>query len=88
MKEETIAQLRELLASRKAGDLLRALKKLQRNYLPEFGNKIVDILDDRYKKNVSWEIQAEAIKIIGKQHLVKALPLLEHIVKKILNTIW
>lgn len=82
MDEKETTVIKELLASRKAGDLLRALKKLQRNYLPEFENMVVDIFEERYKKNVSWEVQVEAIKIIGKQHLVKALPLLEHIVRK------
>ena len=81
-KTETIVLLKNLLASRKVADLLSALKKLQRNYFPEFGNKVVDILEDRYRRNVSWEVQVEAIKIIGKQHLVKALPLLEQIVNK------
>ena len=66
----------------KAADLLKALKKLQRNYFPEFGNTVVDIFEERYKRKISWEVQVEAIKIIGKQHLVKALPLLEQIVKK------
>ena len=74
--------LKKLLASKKAADLLKALKKLQRNYFPEFGNTVVDIFEERYKRNISWEVQVEAIKIIGKQHLVKALPLLEQIVKK------
>ena len=81
-KTETIVQLKKLLASKKAADLLKALKKLQRNYFPEFGNTVVDIFEERYKRNISWEVQVEAIKIIGKQHLVKALPLLEQIVKK------
>ena len=76
---ETIVQLKKLLASKKAADLLKALKKLQRNYFPEFGNTVVDIFEERYKRNISWEVQVEAIKIIGKQHLVKALPLLEQI---------
>lgn len=80
-KTETIVQLKKLLASKKAADLLKALKKLQRNYFPEFGNTVVDIFEERYKRNISWEVQVEAIKIIGKQHLVKALPLLEQIVK-------
>lgn len=71
-----------MLASKKAADLLKALKKLQRNYFPKFGNTVVDIFEERYKRNISWEVQVEAIKIIGKQHLVKALPLLEQIVKK------
>ena len=73
-KTETIVQLKKLLASKKAADLLKALKKLQRNYFPEFGNTVVDIFEERYKRNISWEVQVEAIKIIGKQHLVKALP--------------
>lgn len=81
-KTETIVQLKKLLASKKAADLLKALKKLQRNYFLEFGNTVVDIFEERYKRNISWEVQVEAIKIIGKQHLVKALPLLEQIVKK------
>ena len=81
-KTETIVQLKKLLASKKAADLLKALKKLQRNYFPEFGNTVVDIFEERYKRNISWEVQVEAIKIIGKQHLFKALPLLEQIVKK------
>lgn len=81
-KTETIVQLKKLLASKKAADLLKAKKKLQRNYFPEFGNTVVDIFEERYKRNISWEVQVEAIKIIGKQHLVKALPLLEQIVKK------
>ena len=42
-KTETIVQLKKLLASKKAADLLKALKKLQRNYFPEFGNTVVDI---------------------------------------------
>ena len=49
---------------------------------------VVDIFEERYKRNISWEVQVEAIKIIGKQHLVKALPLLEQIVKKIWSMIW
>lgn len=81
-KTETIVQLKKLLASKKAADLLKALKKLQRNYFPEFGNTVVDIFEERYKRNISWEVQVEAIKITGKQHLIKALPLLEQIVKK------
>ncbi len=81
-KTETIVLLTTLFASRKATDLLRALKILQRNYLPKFENKVVEIFKERYKRNMSWELQVEAIKIIGKQHLVKALPLLEQIVKK------
>ena len=81
-KTETIVQLKKLLASKKAADLLNRIKKLQRNYFPEFGNTVVDIFEERYKRNISWEVQVEAIKIIGKQHLVKALPLLEQIVKK------
>lgn len=87
-KTETIVQLKKLLASKKAADLLKALKKLQRNYFHEFGNTVVDIFEERYKRNISWEVQVEAIKIIGKQHLVKALPLLEQIVKKIWSMIW
>lgn len=87
-KTETIVQLKKLLASKKAADLLKALKKLQRNYFPEFGNTVVDIFEERYKRNISWEVQVEAIKIIGKQHLVKVLPLLEQIVKKIWSMIW
>lgn len=76
-KTETIVQLKNCLQV-KSG----TLKKLQRNYFPEFGNTVVDIFEERYKRNISWEVQVEAIKIIGKQHLVKALPLLEQIVKK------
>ena len=49
-KTETIVQLKKLLASKKAADLLRALKKLQRNYFPEFGNTVVDIFEERYKR--------------------------------------
>lgn len=48
-KTETIVQLKKLLASKKAADLLKALKKLQRNYFPEFGNTVVDIFEERYK---------------------------------------
>lgn len=44
-KTETIVQLKKLLASKKAADLLRALKKLQCNYFPEFGNTVVDIFE-------------------------------------------
>lgn len=65
-KTETIVQLKKLLASKKAADLLKALKKLQRNYFPEFWNTVVDIFEERYKRNISWEVQVEAIKIIGK----------------------
>lgn len=54
-KTETIVQLKKLLASKKAADLLKALKKLQRNYFPEFGNTVVDIFEERYKRNISWE---------------------------------
>ena len=50
-KTETIVQLKKLLASKKATDLLKALKKLQRNYFPEFGNTVVDIFEERYKRN-------------------------------------
>lgn len=78
-KEETT--VKDLLASRRATDLIKALKRLQRNYVPELGNKVVDVFEERYKKNKSWEVQVEAIKIIGRQRLVRALPLLEQIVK-------
>ena len=50
-KTETIVQLKKMLASKKAADLLKALKKLQRNYFPEFGNTVVDIFEERYKRN-------------------------------------
>lgn len=49
-KTETIVQLKKLLASKKAADLLKALKKLQRNYFPEFGNTVVDIFEERYQE--------------------------------------
>mgnify|MGYP003615462791 FL=1 len=55
-KTETIVQLKKLLASKKAADLLKALKKLQRNYFPEFGNTVVDVFEERYKRNISWEV--------------------------------
>lgn len=86
-KTETIVQLKNCLQV-KSGRFVKGFKKLQRNYFPEFGNTVVDIFEERYKRNISWEVQVEAIKIIGKQHLVKALPLLEQIVKKIWSMIW
>lgn len=64
-KTETIVQLKKLLASKKAADLLKALKKLQRNYFPEFGNTVVDIFEERYKRKISWEVQDTVSSTLG-----------------------
>ena len=61
-KTETIVQLKKLLASKKAADLLKALKKLQRNYFPEFGNTVVDIFEERYKRNMGQRLEKKRKK--------------------------
>lgn len=74
--------LEELLRSKKAGDILKAAKSLQRDYVIGLESVILEILKKRYNSGKSWEIQVELIKIIGRQKIITALPFLEHIVTK------
>lgn len=47
-----------------------------------FEEIIVNILENRYCTNKSWEVQSELIKLSGKESIMLALPIIKEIVVK------
>lgn len=70
------------LDSNNASKIIRAVKQLQKKYIPSLEDKLVSILVNKYKRRISWEVQSEIIKLIGKQCIVEGLPIIEEIVTK------
>lgn len=70
------------LSSKKATEIIKAAKYLQKNPLEEFEDLIVDVLKSRYESKQSWEVQVNLIKVIGIMKIQKAIPFLEEIVDK------
>ena len=68
------------LDSNNASKILRAVKQLQKKYISGAEDKLVSILISKYRHKISWEVQSEIIKLIGKQHIVAGLPIIEEIV--------
>lgn len=68
--------------SKSAGKIISTAKQLQKKYISGFEDTIVSILESRYRSNKSWEVQSELIKIIGKERINSALPLIKEIVAK------
>lgn len=68
--------------SKSAGKIISTAKQLQKKYISGFEDTIVSILENRYRSNKSWEVQSELIKIIGKERIDSALPLIKEIVAK------
>ena len=68
------------LESNNASKILRTVKQLQKKYIPGFEDKLVNILVCRYRRKISWEVQSEIIKLIGKQCIIVGLPIIEEIV--------
>lgn len=78
-------KIKAALESNKAMKIISAAKQLQKKYIPEFEDILVDILEKRYHANKSWEVQAELISIIGKECIISALPIIKEIVNKNLD---
>lgn len=68
------------LESNNASKIIRAVKQLQKKYVPGLEDKLISILVNKYKRKISWEVQSEIIKLIGKQCIVEGLPIIEEIV--------
>lgn len=85
MDESYYNKIKESLESKNAKKITNAAKLLQRKYISGFEDIIVDILETRYHANKSWEVQSELIKIISKELIVSALPIIKEIVHKNLD---
>lgn len=70
------------LESKNAGKIISTAKQLQKKYISGFEDTIVSILESRYRSNKSWEVQSELIKIIGKERINPALPIIKEIIAK------
>lgn len=70
------------LESNYAKKIISAVKLLQKEYVSGFEEIIVHILENRYRTNKSWEVQSELIKLLGKECIMSALPIIKEIVTK------
>ncbi len=70
------------LESNNAKKIISTAKLLQKEYVSGFEEIIVNILENGYCTNKSWEVQSELIKLSGKESIMLALPIIKEIVVK------
>lgn len=75
-------KIKSQLSGKKAGEIIKAAKYLQKNPIEGIDDLIVGVLRSRYESNQSWEAQANLIKAIEAMKIEKAVPFLEEIVNK------
>ncbi|MNX42351.1 hypothetical protein D3C86_727710 [compost metagenome] len=72
-------EIKQLLSSKKKGDLRKVVKVIANNGLSDFNSDLFQILDNYISDEKMWELNYDIIRVLGKTGYDKVVPILENI---------